>query len=92
MIRCQACGRRMLKPAYTAPASLGAWALGPVCVLKKDLPDSIMRVLLEDRTARVMRMGLTYVPLTRKRTVVIPVARQVMVLPGQLHLFPPVPA
>lgn len=29
--RCQACGRRLLEPAYTAPAGLGSWMLGPVC-------------------------------------------------------------
>lgn len=32
--RCAACGRRLLKPAYTAPASMGGWMLGPVCAAK----------------------------------------------------------
>lgn len=31
-MRCAACHRRLLEPAYTAPASMGAWVLGPVCL------------------------------------------------------------
>ena len=34
-MRCAACGRRLLEPAYTAPASLGAWSLGPKCLEKE---------------------------------------------------------
>ena len=33
--RCRACGRRLLEPAYTAPADLGAWMLGPRCYEKE---------------------------------------------------------
>ena len=88
VMRCAHCGRRLLEPAYMAPASAGAWVLGPVCMLKRDLPDEITRVLLEDRTARVMMQGVTSAPAKRKRGAnIIPKTRQAKALPGQLDLF-----
>ena len=32
-LRCQACHRPLSKPAYTAPARLGGWLLGPKCAI-----------------------------------------------------------
>ena len=43
MLRCAACGRRLLEPAYTAPAGLGGWMLGPVCLEKERAAGRIPR-------------------------------------------------
>jgi len=37
MLRCTACHRRLLLPAYTAPSGRGAYVLGPVCAQKAGL-------------------------------------------------------
>lgn len=85
-MRCAHCGRRLTSPAFTAPAG---WHLGPVCMLKRDLPADIMRVLLEDRTARVMMQGVPSAPAKRRRGANVIPACRVRVLPGQLDLFAP---
>lgn len=42
-MRCIACGRTLLKPAYTAPPELGGWHLGPKCLERADLLPRAMR-------------------------------------------------
>lgn len=85
MYRCHACGRRLLEPAFRAPAG---WVLGPVCLLKRDLPDDIMRVLLDAGAIRAMHGVSDVRPAKRKRGAnAIPMTRRAKALPGQLDLF-----
>lgn len=72
--RCRDCGRRLSKPAYTAPAGMGGWVLGPVCAAKAKVLSPRHNILAE--------------PKKRQRTKSASQNRETLVLPGQLRLFP----
>lgn len=80
MYRCACCHRRLLEPAYTAPAVLGGWMLGPVC-LERERAAGRLPPLARNEAARQQRRAPK-----RKRDTSIPSARRVKALPGQLAL------
>jgi hypothetical protein len=73
-MRCIACGRPLLKPAYTAPERLGGWMLGPKCLEKAGL--------------KKRRSGALYgAPKPRKARPAKQRPVEVLVLPGQMALW-----
>ena len=97
MYRCHACGRRLTRPAYVAPISMGGWMLGPVCAGKSNaLPDVPPRPRAAPRDA----MPPARAAKTRRRKRAARAKKQrhaawakarrlaAQVLPGQLQLFP----
>lgn len=65
-MRCAACHRLLREAAYTAPASLGAWVLGPVCLQKQLLSSPHESMLV---TFRHRKRGSNVIPATRTKRV-----------------------
>lgn len=85
MMRCAECHRGLIKPAYTAPATMGGWVLGPVCLTKAGL-----------QLAKKPRPAAARLPSVHRVRAAKPVKRpyplSCLVLEGQLSLFEPVTA
>ena len=86
-MRCVACNRALLEPAYRAPAGMGGWVLGPVC-LQKQLGLPSYESLLDSDYRRKMlgRSKAGKIKPAKRGRAVAPLLRSA-VLPGQLDLF-----
>lgn len=58
--RCAECHRGLLKPAYTAPESMGGWVLGRVCAEKagKARPKKRRKCQIQQATAHAGQLDM----------------------------------
>lgn len=60
MMRCAECHRSLIKPAYTAPESMGGWVLGRVCAEKagKARPKKRRKCQIQQATAHAGQLDM----------------------------------